>query len=178
VIDANGGNPHRLTDHPAMDGVPNYSRDGRWIYFASWRSGRPEIWKMPATGGKAIRVTQNGGYIAFESFDGSMLYYTKPVSSSFSLWEMPVGGGQETELVKSIKPGFTLAKKGIYFEQLNNDGSTSIRFLHLGTGKVTVVNRGSPGASTFLSISPDERYLLYSQLDQRGSDLMLIENFR
>jgi Tol biopolymer transport system component/DNA-binding winged helix-turn-helix (wHTH) protein len=178
VIDANGGNPHRLTDHPAMDGVPNYSRDGRWIYFASWRSGRPEIWKMPATGGKAIRVTQNGGYIAFESFDGSMLYYTKPVSSSFSLWEMPVGGGQETELVKSIKPGFTLAKKGIYFEQLNNDGSTSIRFLHLGTGKVTVVNRGSPGASTFLSISPDERYLLYSQLDQRGSDLMLVENFR
>ena len=126
----------------------------------------------------ASAQNQNGGYIAFESFDGSMLYYTKPVSSSFSLWEMRVGGGQETELVKSSKPGFTLAKKGIYFEQPNNDGSTSIRFLHLGTGKVTVVNRGSPGASTFLSISPDERYLLYSQLDQRGSDLMLVENFR
>jgi Tol biopolymer transport system component/DNA-binding winged helix-turn-helix (wHTH) protein len=177
VIDANGGNPRRLTDHPATDGVPSYSRDGRWIYFVSWRSGRDEIWKMPATGGEAIRVTQNGGYTAFESLDGSMLYYTKGNNSS--LWGMPVGGGQETELVKSVELfGFTLAKKGIYFDQLNNDGTTSIQFLKFATGKVTPVitlPRRRPGP---LSISPDERYLLYSQLDQRGSDLMLIENFR
>jgi hypothetical protein len=85
------------------------------------------------------------------------------------------------ELVKSVETfGFAPAKKGIYFEKLNNDGSTSIQFLNLATGKVTTVTtipRGhlSPGP---LSISPDERYLLYPQLDQRGSDLMLIENFR
>ena len=178
VIDANDGNPRRLTDHPAVDGVPSYSRDGRWIYFLSRRSGGPEIWKMPATGGEAIRVTQNGGYTAFESLDGSMLYYTKAGNNS-SLWGMPVGGGQETELVKSVELfGFTLAKKGVYFDQLNNDGSTSIQFLRFATGKVTPVITLPRGRTGPLSISPDERYLLYSQLDQRGSDLMLIENFR
>ena len=28
-----------------------------------------------------------------------------------------------------------------------------------------------------LSVSPDERYLLYAQIDQAGSDLMLVENY-
>jgi hypothetical protein len=28
-----------------------------------------------------------------------------------------------------------------------------------------------------LSVSPDERYLLYAELDQSGTDLMMIEGF-
>jgi len=54
----------------------------------------------------------------------------------------------------------------------------SIQFLKFATGKVAPVITLPRGHTGPLSISPDERYLLYSQLDQRGSDLMLIENFR
>jgi len=29
-----------------------------------------------------------------------------------------------------------------------------------------------------LSVSPDERFILYTQVDQSGSDLLLVENFQ
>jgi len=107
-----------------------------------------------------------------------MLYYTKTYPKS-SLWRMPVGGGQEIEIVKSVDWfGFTLAKKTIYFEKLNNNGSTSIQSLNLATGSVATLITVHRLLWSGLSISPDERYLLYSQLDRRGSDLMLIDNFR
>ena len=61
VISARGGNPIRLTTHPADDAWPSWSRDGQWLYFMSRRTGRLEVWKMPAGGGEAIQVTRNGG---------------------------------------------------------------------------------------------------------------------
>ena len=35
--------------------VPSYSRDGRWIYFASERSGDWQVWKVPSSGGNAVK---------------------------------------------------------------------------------------------------------------------------
>jgi hypothetical protein len=34
------------------------------------------------------------------------------------------------------------------------------------------------GGGNALSLSPDERWILYTQADQAGSDLMLVENFQ
>ena len=36
------------------ESVPTWSRDGRWIYFSSTRSGTTGIWKMPSAGGSAV----------------------------------------------------------------------------------------------------------------------------
>ena len=66
-----------MTTDPANDDIPSYSRDGKWLYFASSRTGRNEIWKMAAEGGAAVQVTKNGGLVAFESTDGKWLYYSK-----------------------------------------------------------------------------------------------------
>jgi Tol biopolymer transport system component/DNA-binding winged helix-turn-helix (wHTH) protein len=76
TIPATGGPPKRLTTDPSDEKTPSYSHDGRWIYFSSIRSGRWEIWKMPAEGGEAAQVTHSeGSYMPMESPDGKTLYY-------------------------------------------------------------------------------------------------------
>ena len=71
-----------MTTEPSDDVVPSWSNDGRWIYFASKRTGRWEVWKAPADGGQAVQVTKHGGFAAFESRDGQSVYYAKGDSMS------------------------------------------------------------------------------------------------
>ncbi len=179
VIQSNGGKPVQLTTDPADDEIPSWSADGKWVYFASRRSGRFEVWKAPSTGGEAVQVTRNGGMAALESRDGKFLYYTKTYGNAVGLWKMPVRGGEEKLVVPSVFHwDFTVANHGIYFEApASADGKSSIRFLAFATGKVRTISP-IPANGDGVDIAPDERSLLYTQSDEGGADLMLVENFR
>ena len=52
-----GAQPRRLTTHPENDSSAEWTLDGREIYFLSTRSGSSQVWRLPANGGEAIRVT-------------------------------------------------------------------------------------------------------------------------
>jgi TolB protein len=54
----------RLTDQPSIDTEANWSPDGRMIYFTSDRAGGPQVYRVPAGGGAAQRVTFEGNYNA------------------------------------------------------------------------------------------------------------------
>ena len=185
VISARGGNPIRLTTHPVDDNVPSWSQDGEWMYFASRRSGRPQVWKVLVGGGEPIQVTQEGGVVAFESNDGKFVYYTKDWQVKTSLWKVPVGGGEEVPALESVHArNFSVTRQGIYFIQAPTrdepGGSFLIRFFDFATGRATTIHSLPPGVGVYpgLTVSPDGRSILYTQLDQSQSDLMLVENFR
>jgi len=184
VISADGGQPRRLTVEPSEDVAPSWSRDGKWIYFSSTRSGGMQIWKIPAAGGPAVQVTKQGGFEGFESTDGKIFYYAKGRAVP-GIWQIPVTGGEETLLFNHHKAGYwrlwTVAEKGIYFATANAPARPVIEFFNFATGKLTPVatldkplSRSDPG----LTLSPDRRWLLFTQMDQSGSDIMLAENFR
>ncbi len=178
TIDAAGGSPRRLTNGVADDGVASYSSDGRWIYFASNRTGEWQVWKMPADGGQAMQVTKHRGRIGFESLDGKFVYFSKDLGLT-SLWRAPVDGSEETKILESIwGMAFTVTHKGIYVVAPHADGSSALQFYSFATGKVTPLATIRRPVGWGLSVSPDERSILYTQIDQAGSDLMLVENFR
>jgi Tol biopolymer transport system component/DNA-binding winged helix-turn-helix (wHTH) protein len=183
VISADGGQPRRLTEEPFEDVTPSWSRDGKWIYFGSTRGGSMQIWKVPVEGGQALQVTRHGGFEGFESLDGKYFYYSKGRAVP-GIWQIPVGGGEETLLLDHHQAGYwrlwAVTEKGIYFATASIASQPVIEFFNFATHKITPVatldkpiSRSDPG----ITISPDRRWLLFAQMDQSGSDIMLVENF-
>ena len=112
--------------------------------------------------------------MALESPDGKSIYYTL----SSGLWKMPLSGGEESQVLPSVQGrAFSLVKEGIYFIPGPPFRKSSIQFLSFVTGEVKTVAPMSAPSFFDLSFSPDG-FLLFSQIDEVKSDLMLVENFR
>jgi Tol biopolymer transport system component len=178
VVGATGGKPQRMTTHPANDGNPSWSRDGQWIYFDSARTGEQQVWKMPASGGEAIQLTRDGGFGPRESPDGKFLYYTKALGDS-SLWRIPIGGGAAAKVLEHVNwyQDLAIMDKGIYFISWQ-EANPSIRFLRFDTNEISIIAGFEKPLDHGLTVSPDGKWILYSQVEQEGSELMLVENFR
>jgi Tol biopolymer transport system component/DNA-binding winged helix-turn-helix (wHTH) protein len=183
VIESEGGKPRRLTSEPSVEILPSWSRDGRWVYFCSTRSGQTQIWKLPVAGGAATQVTQQGGHEALESLDGQWLYYTKGRGLP-AIWRAGVTGGAETLARDSRQPVtryWTITNEGLYFAGADASARPALNFFNFSTGQVASVmtfEKGLPMGGPGLAVSPDGRWLLFAQVDRRGSDIMLLENFR
>jgi Tol biopolymer transport system component/serine/threonine protein kinase len=183
VISAEGGPPRRLTSGPSNNVRPSWSRDGRWIYFGSNRTGDWHIWKEPGQGGASVQVTKkNVGEEAFESPDGKFVYYA--LSNGPGIWKVPVEGGEETRVLdEGGESLWALTGEGICFFDLKNPAAPALKLYSFTAGKTTLLRQFPKDTkvdthSSALSVSPEGRWILYTQLDQSGSDLMLVENYR
>ena len=74
---------------------------------------------------------------------------------------------------------YALGKQGIYFiRSVGQGGGQELAFLRFANHQILPIIT-IPRSVTFgLALSPDERLILYSQTDQIGTGLMLVENFR
>src|SRR5262249_51368706 len=57
TIPVGGGPETRLTMAKGLDDGPEYSPDGKFIYFNSDRTGRMQIWRMRADGAEQEQIT-------------------------------------------------------------------------------------------------------------------------
>ncbi len=59
TIPAAGGDETRLTTAKGLDDGPEYSPDGKYIYFNSERTGHMQIWRMHADGSEQEQITHD-----------------------------------------------------------------------------------------------------------------------
>jgi len=180
VVEASGNSPRQLTHGPADNDIPSWSRDGSSIYFESKRSGRPEIWRMPAGGGAAVQVTRNGGWVAFESTDGKTLYYTLSERGAEGLYAKPLPDGEEKQVLNEgvAGRGFAVLSDGIYYLHQLGLNRYDIRFHEFASGQTRIVSEIEGTLELGLAVSPDRKTFLFTKYSDAGADLMLIENFR
>jgi Tol biopolymer transport system component len=183
-INAKGGAPQRINapDHRSM-AYPILSHDGRWIYFIPGPQERAvEVWKMPSAGGPAVQVTRRGAFQPEESPDGKLLYYGK--YGTHGLWCTPVAGGEERQVLNSISAGnWTVGSGGIYYFDFPEQPGTPklVKFHSFQSGRSTRI--GTVESSVLdgyagFSLSPDGRWLLYTDVVSKNSDLMLVDHLR
>ena len=73
---------------------------------------------------------------------------------------------------------WTVGPDGIYFLTVPDEkGRTDLTVYEFATGKTSKIRTMERRVGD-LTVSPDGRTILYTQLDETGSDLMLVENFR
>jgi len=175
----------------ADNGGPNWSRDGKWIYFYSNRGGGAfQLWKTRVDGGPPVQVTRNGGIFAAESVDGRFLYYLK--FESTGIWRMPLNGGEEVRILD--RPAgedwwnWALGRNGIYFVDLVTrtvSGEASprpaiVKFFDFATREetsISAVPSDKPSYIFGLAVSSDQRSILYDQREYESS-IVLVRNFQ
>jgi Tol biopolymer transport system component len=181
VVSSRGGKPQLLPTTTEGGSVPYWSRDGQWIFFASDVNGESQIFKVPAGGGKAVQLTTKGGLVVKQAFDGR-LYYSLPRAHS-ELWSIDVDGHDEQRvqgLSNFVWPAWDLGRRGIYyFDALRGDTAVYFFDFQSRTSRTVVQAPGKPQPhSGQISVSPDEKALLYTQMAQNDADIMLVDGFR
>jgi Tol biopolymer transport system component len=139
---------------------------------------------MAADGGEAAQMTRQGGFEPVESPDGRWIYFTQDRGSS-SIWRMPTAGGAEESVFdfhqKNYSRVWAITGEGVYFAVASSNTQSTIKFFSFSTRTektIAELDRILPSSVSGLTISPDGRFLLFPLFAKRGSDLMMIDNFR
>lgn len=183
VIRPDGSQSIRVTNAPTEEGSPNWSRDGRSVYYRSDQGGVGQIWKVSASGGAPTRVTAGEAYEGAESPNGQTYYFVRNPDVP-GLWSVPVAGGRETLVLPEVHEGWwAMSDTGIYYFVRTPAGSpnaTTLRFFEFASSRVSTVP-GPPTPASIgggLSVPRDGRFVLWTQVDQRTTDLMLIDSWK
>jgi Tol biopolymer transport system component len=102
VVPAGGGTARRLTDHPALDGLPRWTPDGSKVVFCSERTGHYQLFEVGAEGGAARALRENAfvEYQADVSPDGKNLTFLSNAEGAEHLWLLERATGSARVLVR------------------------------------------------------------------------------
>jgi Tol biopolymer transport system component/DNA-binding winged helix-turn-helix (wHTH) protein len=184
TVDAEGGAPRQITHGPGDQTVPNWSHDGRWIYFSNHWKNRRDIWRVRAAGGQPEQVTRSGsGFVAYESFDGTGLIYQASNGDSPLLLLPLAGAVPPRTLIECVRSAaFATAGREVFYVPCGPGSNPPLHAIDVVTGRDRLLGNLQhfpPDVSHVnLAASPDGQVVLFRGMVRKGGDLMLVENFR
>jgi len=173
---------HKLVTNLPDIAQPWWSRDGKWIYFLGGSDDTlgERIYRSPASGGDAVPVSTSRGVFPQEDPDGTGVYFCSNVGGAWRIIRITRQQGNSESLVAELPPlrfgdDWTVATNGIYF--VASSTPTTIQYFDFATRKISALCKVANPFGLGMSVSPDGRFLLFTQVEPTGSDIMLVDHF-
>jgi Tol biopolymer transport system component/DNA-binding winged helix-turn-helix (wHTH) protein len=156
--------------------LPIWSGDCQ-LLFAS--DGHDDLYRIPARGGQATRISNQGSW--FSLVRNASLFFDVIHGTKVAVWSQPVNGGAAGPLKGMPElngdESWTATEHGIYY----TSSSTKVSTLNYYDFTARTVQRlctlpQSPGPGG-MSVSPDGHWLLFTQIDDAQSDIMIARHF-
>ena len=155
---------------------PVWSQDCRWL-FAS--DAQEMLYRIPSSGGQAERFTDLPS--TYDVVVADRLIFNVPEANGVVLWSKPAGGGPQTPLDGMPEVGYDDAwaatTAGIYYTD-SSSTPISVNFYEFASRTrrmlMTLREAPIPGGGPGITVSPDGRWLLYSQSGDEQSEIMLV----
>ena len=167
----------QLTFDQAYVEFVDVSPDGERVVVSSDRSGNPDLWMLPASGGTLEQLTDDPtpDWLAAFSPDGRALAFYAYRSGNRDIWVMPGSGGPARQLTEDgasdASPGWSADGRRILFYS-NRGGSVDLWSVPIEGGESTRLF-ATNGSDRFPRESPDGRYLSYTSYDEGVTTLWI-----
>ena len=99
TVSATGGDPKQITPKgPSY--LHGWSPDGKDLVFCGERNGEFDVYKIPAAGGKELRLTTTVGLDDGPEYtpDGQFIYFNSVRSGLMQIWRMKPDGSQQEQV--------------------------------------------------------------------------------
>ncbi len=154
---------------------PVWSEDCRWL-FASDAQG--VLYRVPSSGGAAERFTDDVS--TYDLVVGGQLIFNVLEPNGVVLWSKPIGGGQGKPLEGMPHIGYddawAVTTTGIYYTD-SSATPVTVNLYEFATRTTRLLTKLSgtpvPGGGAGITVSPDGRWLLYSQPGDEQSEILL-----
>ncbi len=142
TVDASGGAERQLTNAPGLNDGPEFSPDGKTIWFNSVRTGRMQVWKMNADGTQQTQMT-------FDTAWNSWFPHISPDGHQVVYLAYREG---------DLEPGEHLPDKQVQLRMIAAEGGEPRAVLELFGGQGTInVNSWSPDSRYFAFVSYEKQ---------------------
>lgn len=186
TMPATGGTPKQITPKgPSY--MHGWSPDGKSLVFCGERDGEFDVYKILATGGKEIKLTQTKGLDDGPEYtpDGKYIYFNSVRSGLMQIWRMKPDGSEQEQVTKDdynnwfahispdgksmvflsflkteVEPGIHPPYKHVFIRMLPISGQ--------GTPKVLAYFYGGQGSINTPSWSPDSKRIAF--ISNSGTD--------
>jgi TolB protein len=149
VMNADGSNLRRMTNHPAGDGTPTWSPNGQQLAFVSDRTGTPQIYIMGTDGSNVRRITMGESWADQPTWSSAFneIAYAGRTGSGYDIKIFDIASGEARQITfgegSNERPSYSPNGRHLAFTSTRSGGTQVFTIGRDGRGLRQITRTGN-----------------------------------